>query len=494
MWVAVICVNLVISIVIIVGIIYLVRSGREVQRNTIQAPRSAGPATARTSDGSIQGSLQRSTSFSKAGKFGAGFPGRMSSMRASQSSGGIAEVEDDSMTFENPTFVKPGTQFNPVYTDAADPIETTNVYGDVGYLDVAPVTSAAPTATASASASSLRPAHSENTSASRTPVAVTSPSAPLSSAAEAKAKLASAPAPSKASTVVVPLSRNAAMAAASSAASVGAAPAPSVASAQVNNVATKASAAPAPSAASRAAVAPAPAPTSINALANHYEDGGYTASYGDYAELPGVSQLQRPSEGYVNTSYDVGSGGMDGMDHLYGELDLGDKDDNMYGDLGLFDLGHNYEALPGTLDLGSTPGPSSSLGALDTPPPPAAAAAAAAAWSAPDSGAHSWLHGALTREQSENILATDMRTGAFLVRIKEPGKQWALSLVHEGQFVHYLIVRDGRGLLTVNDHTLAVPCSTVSEVIAYLRSPAHTSLPAGRHAIEQALRFPVAPK
>ena len=32
-----------------------------------------------------------------------------------------------------------------------------------------------------------------------------------------------------------------------------------------------------------------------------------------------------------------------------------------------------------------------------------------------------------------------MRSGAYLVRVKDDSSQWALSMVFEGQFVHYLI-------------------------------------------------------
>ena len=125
----------------------------------------------------------------------------------------------------------------------------------------------------------------------------------------------------------------------------------------------------------------------------------------------------------------------------------------MYGDLGLFSKDHEYELLP------------------------------------PEAEEPKWVHEFLSRGQAEAVLSNDMRSGAFLVRKKEPGTQWALSLVHEGIFVHYIIERDGAGVLSIDNKATPEPMYTLPQLIAFLQSAEHTSM--FRRVIDQDLKYPV---
>lgn len=102
-----------------------------------------------------------------------------------------------------------------------------------------------------------------------------------------------------------------------------------------------------------------------------------------------------------------------------------------------------------------------------------------------------WLHPPMSREEAEDILSQDMRSGAFLVRIKVPDEQWALSMVWKGMFVHHLISLnlDSREF-SINDE--AVPCSLVgiADLIEFLRLHQSDAF----RIIEQDLRHPLAPR
>lgn len=105
-------------------------------------------------------------------------------------------------------------------------------------------------------------------------------------------------------------------------------------------------------------------------------------------------------------------------------------------------------------------------------------------------GVSAWLHGAISREESERILFDDMRSGAYLVRVKEENSQWALSMVWKGMFVHHLIWFDpGQRQFYINEELFPVNVVTLPELIECLRMEQGEAF----RVIEQDLRHPIAP-
>lgn len=97
----------------------------------------------------------------------------------------------------------------------------------------------------------------------------------------------------------------------------------------------------------------------------------------------------------------------------------------------------------------------------------------------------------MSREQAEDLLAGDMRSGAFLVRIKVPNQQWALSMVWQGMFVHHLISQaHDSGAFYINDQPFPHPVGTLDELVEYLRVCQSDNF----RVIEQDLRHVVSPK
>jgi hypothetical protein len=103
--------------------------------------------------------------------------------------------------------------------------------------------------------------------------------------------------------------------------------------------------------------------------------------------------------------------------------------------------------------------------------------------------APAWLRGNITREEAEAILARDRRTGAFLVRVKEPNRQWALSVCNNGEFVHHLVQRDPRtDVFSVNGSPCPANCASIVHLVKLLRTPAFAQ---SWSVLEQPLLHPV---
>ena len=102
-----------------------------------------------------------------------------------------------------------------------------------------------------------------------------------------------------------------------------------------------------------------------------------------------------------------------------------------------------------------------------------------------------YMHGIISRLQAEEILSEDMRNGAFLLRIKVPDEEWALSMVWKGMFVHHLIRLnlDSRQF-TINDEPFPQEIFSITELIAYLRAYQSDAF----RVIEQDLRHPLGPR
>ena len=113
--------------------------------------------------------------------------------------------------------------------------------------------------------------------------------------------------------------------------------------------------------------------------------------------------------------------------------------------------------------------------------------------SSPDGvgGSTEWLHPAMSREEAEEVLNQDMRSGAFLVREKIPNEQWALSMVWKGMFIHHLVTYSSdTNIFYINGDEFPNPVSSLEDLIDVLRTYQSDSF----RVIEQDLRYPIAPK
>lgn len=102
----------------------------------------------------------------------------------------------------------------------------------------------------------------------------------------------------------------------------------------------------------------------------------------------------------------------------------------------------------------------------------------------------SYMHEDISREESETILFEDMRSGAFLVRVKEQDRLWALSVVWKGMFVHHLIMHEMESnKFYINDEEFPLTVFSLRELIGTLYSQQSDTF----RIIEQDLRHPIPP-
>jgi hypothetical protein len=96
----------------------------------------------------------------------------------------------------------------------------------------------------------------------------------------------------------------------------------------------------------------------------------------------------------------------------------------------------------------------------------------------------SFLHGALSRLDAEQLLRdAGLADGTFLIRTK--GATFVLTMCKDSQFEHHVLSKNGAGTFELNSQPLKSSCSTLSQVVAHLS--------ADREEIATNLVSPVAP-
>jgi len=131
-------------------------------------------------------------------------------------------------------------------------------------------------------------------------------------------------------------------------------------------------------------------------------------------------------------------------------------------------------------DSGSLYGPLKAPQVQPAQPAPNAAATAAAAAAAAAAASKPWVFPIIAREESERLLRDQGKNeaGAYLVRTKEPGKQYCLTVAVKDGFVHHLLTRNLQsGLFDVNGNQPTQPQDNLGKLVAFLKAPNNGTIP-----------------